>query len=362
MFYFSKQLTATVTGRRLVSVTCQKCRTGYWYELSRVGGGRASAPYYLAQQAAQARADRAAQKDLARRLEQDVELVPCPKCNWVNQDLVDRYRQGLYRRAPMLIAVCVAVGVLGYAIIAGITGGGGYHPNAGAARTVGAVLLAVGLSSPVWVLLPRRILRLRVDPNATYPRPPALPPGTPPALVERRDPQGGGTYLEEVVRRATGPAARARVGEPVAILNVDQLYFPPVCCVCLGAATRGYKSPFRATTNSDIPVPICDACSRRLTVRWYLLAPLWAVAAAAAAALVALAIPDIDATGRWITFTVVGLFGVVLAVAIVPNRYCRPYRFKVIDNERAVIEFAARNPAYTRMVIEQAGLPDEDDG
>ena len=41
-------------------------------------------------------------------------------------------------------------------------------------------------------------------------------------------------------------------------------------------------------------------------------------------------------------------------------KYCRPYRFKVIDGERAVIEFAARNPANTRLVIDNARLGEED--
>src|SRR5688500_3352479 len=116
MFYFGKVFTATEAGRRMVSVRCEKCRTAFWYELSRVAVGRASAPYYLFQESAERRADRNAKRDLARRLEEDAELVPCPKCHWVNQELVNRYRSGLYRRAPLLAAACMGAGVLGYAV------------------------------------------------------------------------------------------------------------------------------------------------------------------------------------------------------------------------------------------------------
>ena len=39
----------------------------------------------------------AARKDLARRLERESEMVPCPKCQWVNEDLIARYRRRKYR-------------------------------------------------------------------------------------------------------------------------------------------------------------------------------------------------------------------------------------------------------------------------
>jgi hypothetical protein len=42
--------------------------------------------------------------------------------------------------------------------------------------------------------------------------------------------------------------------------------------------------------------------------------------------------------------------------------YCRPYRFKVIDDARAIVQFAARNPGYTRLVIEAAAWSDDDEG
>jgi hypothetical protein len=64
--------------------------------------------------------------------------------------------------------------------------------------------------------------------------------------------------------------------------------------------------------------------------------------------------PDIDATGRLDRVRHDGLFGALFAVAFLPGRMTRPYRYRVIDGSRGIVMFAAKNPQYTAMLVEQA--------
>ena len=70
---------SSAVGSRLVRVQCDKCGCEYFYELARVGSGQAHAPYAIGTRIALRRAEERAQRDLAKRLENDAELVPCPK-------------------------------------------------------------------------------------------------------------------------------------------------------------------------------------------------------------------------------------------------------------------------------------------
>jgi len=77
-------------GTRLEAVVCEKCQTSYWYELTRVSVGKAWVLYGLYEEAARRRAKMRADQNLQWRLASEAELVPCPKCRWVNQPLVDK--------------------------------------------------------------------------------------------------------------------------------------------------------------------------------------------------------------------------------------------------------------------------------
>jgi hypothetical protein len=96
-FYFARHFEAGAIGSRLVAVQCDKCGCEYSFELARVGSGSAQAPYGIGTKRAARTAEERAQRDLGKRLEHDAELVPCPKCAWINEELVSRYRRGRYR-------------------------------------------------------------------------------------------------------------------------------------------------------------------------------------------------------------------------------------------------------------------------
>jgi hypothetical protein len=88
--YYARRYESTVVGKRLVPVACEKCRCEYFFELARVGSGVAQAPYGIATKRAARFAQERAERDLNYRLQNDAELVPCPKCGWINDDLISR--------------------------------------------------------------------------------------------------------------------------------------------------------------------------------------------------------------------------------------------------------------------------------
>ena len=82
--YYARRFKSAAVGTRLIEVQCEKCESQYFFELARVGSGTAEAPYGIGTKRTARAAEERAQRDLAERLEQDAELVPCPKCDWIN--------------------------------------------------------------------------------------------------------------------------------------------------------------------------------------------------------------------------------------------------------------------------------------
>ena len=185
--------TSTMEGGRLVPVVCDQCRTNFFYQLNREGTGKGSAVMFVGQQGAYDRSQRAAQSNLQKRLASEVELVPCPKCHWVNETAIAQYRKQMYRDAPRLIVFVAVVAFVGSTLALGllpdVVGGR-------AAAILSMLLMLASLTSPVWILVGRHVLRKRLDPNRLYPGGPAtVPPGTPPALVKTKSPNGGREIL-----------------------------------------------------------------------------------------------------------------------------------------------------------------------
>lgn len=136
-------------------------------------------------------------------------------------------------------------------------------------------------------------------------------------------------------------------------MRPGEFVLPQACCRCLASPDTVYESPFRVNDTSDIAAPLCRACASTLHRRWWAVAALTATATLAAAAAAVLAIPGLDAFGRFFLFGFLGLLGGCFAVAIIPNRVCRPYVMRVLDADRGIFHFATRNPAYDRLPAEQ---------
>lgn len=347
-FYISKMISATLIGRQTKHATCEKCQTRFRYELTRFGTGLGEAPFFLGQASAAASAQAEARRHLQERLEREVELVPCPKCGWVNVDVIKTYRKRKYRHLPWLSSVIVVAGFFAAlflgASLARVLGG-----RSDAPWIARLVLLVVCLSSPAWIFLLRSGLRRRINPNRTQPRWPAVPLGTPPALIERNDPNTGEVHLEPVPNRYEHSGLLATW----AVYRLSQIELPPVCCICMAPASTTYRSPFKVGADSDFPVPLCGRCASRVRRRWWVLATVVTVAALALSVISALAIPSLDVLGRWLVFLPVSFLVVSVSVAVLPNKICRPYRFRNVDKDRGVFRFQAPNRAYTELLIDQ---------
>jgi hypothetical protein len=80
--------TATAQGTLPKVVKCEQCGQVYFYLLQRQGTGSKFSPLFLNETGAADRALVAAQVDLARQLESEVDPVPCPACGWYQRDMI----------------------------------------------------------------------------------------------------------------------------------------------------------------------------------------------------------------------------------------------------------------------------------
>ncbi len=182
LIYHGEQIEAAVAGRRIVAVKCDKCSCQYYYELVRVGWGASMAHYGLGKDAAKRSSHEKSQRDLAGRTCAKRSSVPCPKCNWVNEDLVEGYRRGRARRLGEWALVVAIVGTAVSLIMAWFTS---IVPHVDRRFVAGLLVFgpALSISLGMTIYLLRTWLRSRVQPNRDFPLPPRLPPGSPPSLV-----------------------------------------------------------------------------------------------------------------------------------------------------------------------------------
>ncbi len=180
--YFGKRFDSTQVGRRVVKVECNRCGCEYFYELTRIGIGAASAPYGIGTGSASRRAQKLSETDLQKRLTREADLVPCPRCNWINDELVQGYRRGRYRGLNKL---ALLVGIIGTAcgLICAWFVSIGPPADRGAVPYVLFGGPAVFVLLTIAVILLRNALRWLIRPNRHFPRAPKLPPNTPPALM-----------------------------------------------------------------------------------------------------------------------------------------------------------------------------------
>ncbi|HSI35042.1 MAG: hypothetical protein ACAI43_06980 [Phycisphaerae bacterium] len=356
--YVGKTFSSAVTGGQLQRVDCEKCATEYYYELVRVGTGAASAPYLIGQNSAANRASRAAEKALAKRLAREAEMVPCPQCNWVHSSLIDRYRRRQYSGFVKLVVLVSVLGLLAVPFIRlALADDRGRNRDGSGAGMMPWVIAAPFILSAAWLLPIRAALRRRINPNRTFPNAPALPPGTPPAMVRRPDPRTGEDRLEAVPRPAVGEDESVRpgqVGREWVTYRAGQVTFPSACCVCMAPATTQYSAPFKVREGDELDVPLCVGCARGLKAKWWLTALATALLLAGVLALVAWGgVLKVDATGRTILFTAGCIIGIPLFVAVIPTLVTKPYKLKVVDKDRAIFRLTTTSPEFVRALREQ---------
>ena len=105
----------TVSGAALKAVTCEHCRTKFFYFAKRSAHGEGTSLLFLDEAGAQLRAADAAQANLNKELEKARDLAPCPQCGKFQTSVISAQRESLYKYAGaaffLSIFVCVLVGV-----------------------------------------------------------------------------------------------------------------------------------------------------------------------------------------------------------------------------------------------------------
>jgi hypothetical protein len=244
-----RRFSSEVVGSRLIQVCCEKCNREYYYVLSRLGSGEAISAYGLGNRRAEDNATKGASHELMRQLTEDADLVPCPNCHWVNDDLVKRYRRGSYRGWVRAGGFMAALGGSTTFIVGCVNGHG---PQAGA--TDGGLMLSGPLFFLVlWaaVAVAPLLLRKRIQPNRDFPFQPTVPPGSPPALL--LDAETG--ELTQVVNSCPASDRDEKI-----YFAVGRDTFPLNCCGCGRECSIEWTIQIPALRVHQLPIPICKTC------------------------------------------------------------------------------------------------------
>jgi hypothetical protein len=142
--------TSRVSGAAAKPGSCEECGLEYIYLLEREAEGHGSSVLFLDNAGGQRRAAEAAEKALAKRLDRECEVVPCPKCGHIQRDMVrlaKRQHLRLVKRIGWIWTGLAAVfGILNAASSIGMEGP--YFlpwPAFAAIAAVGPAMLAIRL-------------------------------------------------------------------------------------------------------------------------------------------------------------------------------------------------------------------------
>lgn len=259
VLYYQQRFESVQAGSRVIGVKCDHCGFDYYYELSRLGTGVGIAVYGLGQSSAETQSHEAAHKQLQEQLSSEAELVPCPKCHWINEELVRGYRRGQYRSLFFVGPVAAVVGIAISLVCA-------WFLSIGPAADRGGVpyfLIGGPVACVAWavmVLLFRTWLRSRIQPNQNFPLEPNIPFGTPKALL-----------LDEATGRLTvvDPTTSLRPSEEDdwMDLRLDRLAFVNACSECLQVPSPKSTYKLFVTEAIQLPVPRCSQCASRAASR-----------------------------------------------------------------------------------------------
>jgi hypothetical protein len=330
-----KSYDAEQIGKRILGVVCEKCGCPFYYELVRVGTGSSSSA-------------RAAQEisnqDLQTQLAEDSDPVACPKCNWINEDMVQKYRQSHYSGCGCLAFGFTAIGTLSSLAIGWFLASTP-PPSPDAVRFFYYIAPSIFALFFLGVVLTCTLLRWRVRPNGDFPAAPLLPIGTAQALFKE---ESTGKFVLARPRDVFEGTEEGRI-----YFNPGHDQFPPLCVRCLSHTIHAQSESITPTLS--LQIPCCKSCSARFDTQ--------ACAASFAASFVVLGIGG--AVGYWqesywcpvsIAF-LVALF----VYGLVAINYPRPWRVLSGKQPFGVVCLRFCNPEYARVVAKHlANLVEED--
>jgi hypothetical protein len=272
-------------------------------------------------------------------LEQGSELVPCPKCNWINDDLVQGYRRGRFRQ---LGAFAIGLGFVGTIVFLFVAWMLWIGPPAERAALPYVLIGGVGGSIllSALMLLFQYWLRTLIRPNRYFPQAPKLPAGTPAAVLE--DPTSG-----ELTPHDPGPRSDLAPSDWQEF-QIGRDHLPLVCCGCLSPATpeRGFKC--QLTSTIELRIPRCEDCVWKARRRYLL---IWcnAIAIGLLLAFGATLPLGLKTEDFWILMGVSFAISIVLAF-LVASVATAPAKVAGRDLARGVAKLRFRNPDYREAV------------
>lgn len=339
VIHWEKNIVSERIGGRIARVECSHCGCEYFYELTRVGVGSATAYYGIGVAGASASAESQSKRNLGERLADEAELVPCPKCNWINDKLVAGFRRSQYRRLGILAAYVGFFGTIGsligaWIISVGPAADGALLPYFLFAGPTLFILLAVA------TVALRNWMRSRIQPNHDFPMAPKSLPGTPPALF--RDESTG-----ELRPANSNPQETPFTGGPIEF-HFGRHQLPRVCCGCLteDISEKGYFC--QVTTTMKLEVPRCKDCKRTAKrVFW----GLWLLTAAIGMLITGAVIASmkVEPGDFWPLMGLTSLFSFVIASAVA-SAATIPVRVTGGDESRGVVNLRFRSPAYGQLL------------
>jgi hypothetical protein len=342
LLYFDRTFTETVSGNRLVELKCEHCSGVYYYLLARVGRGAATAPYMIGQKRAAQKAKEKARRDLEKRLRDESELVPCPKCQWINESLVQGFRQTYYRGWGIGAIVVGSAGTFFSLLIALIFARDLMNKSYAVMTAILGPIISLTLA--FLILGWRKLMRNRIQPNCDFPHTPIIPAGTPSALI--RNAETG--LFEAIPRPVEAPNERKGNGWVVFQLGLNTL--PQVCCVCNDSADPKCNYPHVICAGLALSIPFCRYCARSWKRR------KWKTALAAAVSLIGLGYIAVSSLNLedllfWLlligTIVVAPFFGLFIA-----GWKTSPFRVRLVDRSRSIVLLSFQNDEYRKILVE----------
>lgn len=326
-------------GKCVVRVECSNCGCHYHYTLIRIGVGSAMALYSIGLEYATRSAQEQATDDMNRRLETEAELVPCPRCQWINESLIDGYRRGRYRSAASAAKVFAFIGFCSLAIFALI-----FFTDPAAARPAVAFFLLGGTAlfwlSALAIVGLGRFLRNQIQPNRYFPQPPKLPPGVPTAHLLNADGGEPAPVSSQVLQKQDNHTwIHFRIGND---------YMPTLCCDCLRGATdeQGYQA--HLTSTMHLIIPRCSHCTQRVRGTYW---RAWFKYLASGLVLISAVggLMMLNSHDPWIV-VVIGFATTMGLAYYLAARAIRPVKVRTCDLTRGVVALRFRNREYAGAV------------
>jgi hypothetical protein len=258
MIYFGRRYSVTLRQTIVRQVRCEKCNASYNYPVVRTAVGTGRSAYMLDNAGAQSRAKASAQSKLQAAISNGVEVVPCPSCGWLQQNMVRLLRDRQYVWTfPAGLATAIVAGFV--ALVVALLAW-----NGSALLFIPSAVLLLIATGGVGLIFLGRAWREKFDPNAgngAGARPvPARPVASGPSIAApamaagppvNRAPQMppiplGNSFPIQGVGRRFGPAEIATISSIGLVLLV---------VVAIGATTiyhiaTASTSPARSPTAS----------------------------------------------------------------------------------------------------------------